>query len=156
MADSKSIGVAYRDQNLDGTTVGATMTAYGIESSTVHASQLTGNTITGSIITGNTITGNTINGTISGGTFASPTITSPTVSGTITIGANATNLVGFFGTPATVQPTNASEAAAAATGAVSISGTQWGFSTSTQANAIVTLVNQLRADLVGLGVIKGS
>jgi len=32
----------------------------------------------------------------------------------------------------------------------------YGFSTSTQANAIVTLVNELRAALVASGLIKGS
>ena len=151
MANAKAIGVAYSDQNLDGTTVGATMTAYGIESSTIHAS-----TVTASVITGNTIAGNTINGTISGGTFASPTITNPTISGTITVASTSVNTIAFFGQAGTTWPTNASEAAAASTAAVSVSATQWGFSTSTQANAIVTLVNQLRADLVALGVIKGS
>ena len=32
----------------------------------------------------------------------------------------------------------------------------WGFSGSTQANAIVTLVNELRDALVAIGAIKGS
>lgn len=94
--NSKAIGVAYSDQNLDGSQIGASPTA--------------------------------------------------TPAGT----------VGFFGTTATTQPTSANQAAPASTSAVSVSATQWGFSTSTQANAIVTLVTQLRADLVALGLIKGS
>lgn len=70
------------------------------------------------------------------------------------IGASATSLEGFYGATPIVQPTSASEAAVATTGATTT--TPYGFSTSTQANAIVTLVNQLRADLVALGLIKGS
>lgn len=91
MGDTRSIGIAYRDQDLDGSTLGA-----------------------------------------SGGT------------------------VGFFGVSATTQPASASQAAVASTAPVSISATQWGFSTSTQAEALVTLVNQMRSDLVALGLIKGS
>lgn len=66
----------------------------------------------------------------------------------------ATSLGGFYGATPIVQPTSANEAAASATAATTTS--PWGFTTSTQANAIVTLVNQLRADLVALGLIKGS
>ena len=40
------------------------------------------------------------------------------------------------------------------TGAVTT--TPFGYTTSTQADAIVTLVNRLRLDLVSLGLIKGS
>lgn len=63
---------------------------------------------------------------------------------------------GFYGTSATTQPTSASQAAVASTAPVSITATQWGFSTSTQAAAVLTLLNQLRRDLVALGLIKGS
>lgn len=78
-------------------------------------------------------------------------------SGGDVLGAASTSKIGFYGlaTPI-VKPTSSNEAAAASTAAVSISATQWGFSTSTQANAVVTLVNQLRADLVALGLITGS
>lgn len=73
------------------------------------------------------------------------------------LGQSATeSYVGFFGATPVVQPTHANQAAPASTAAVSVSATQWGFSTSTQANAIVTLVTRLRADLVTLGLIKGS
>ncbi len=72
----------------------------------------------------------------------------------IDIGAAATSKEGFYGAAPIVQPTSAGEAAVATTAATTT--TPFGFSTSTQANAIVTLVNQLRADLVALGLIKGS
>lgn len=71
------------------------------------------------------------------------------------IGASATlDYVGFFGATPVVQPTSASQAAVTTT--ASTTTTPWGFSTSTQADAIVTLVNKIRADLVTLGLIKGS
>jgi len=70
------------------------------------------------------------------------------------VGASALDLVGFYGATPVVQPTSANEAAVTTTAATTTS--PWGFSTSTQANAIVTLVNQLRADLVSLGLIKGA
>jgi hypothetical protein len=94
--NSKAIGVAYSDQNLDGSQIGASQSA---------------------LITGT---------------------------------------VGFFGVTVVTQPTSSNEAAPISTVAVSISATQWAFGTSTQANQILTLVTQLRADLVTLGLIKGS
>jgi hypothetical protein len=69
-------------------------------------------------------------------------------------GSSATSLISFYGATPIVQPTSANEAAVATTGATTT--TPWGFTTSTQANAIVTLVNQMRADLVALGLIKGA
>lgn len=70
-------------------------------------------------------------------------------------GKAATEKLGFYGATPVVQPTSASQAAVATTLSVSTAGI-FGFTTSTQANAIVTLVNQLRADFVTLGLIKGS
>lgn len=71
----------------------------------------------------------------------------------------------FFGATPIVQPVGAGQAAVATT-AVTTAATQttpYGFATSTQADdltAVVaanrTLVNQLRADLVSLGLIKGA
>lgn len=69
-------------------------------------------------------------------------------------GGSATEKLGFYGATPVVQRSGAAQAAAATTGATSTS--PWGFSTSTQANAIVTLVNELRAALVENGLIKGS
>lgn len=70
-------------------------------------------------------------------------------------GTNSATL-GFYGASPSSQLASASQAAAASTAAVSVSATQWGFATSTQANALITLVNRLRDDLVTLGIIKGS
>lgn len=64
--------------------------------------------------------------------------------------------VGFFGTTATTQPASASQAAVASTAPVSISATQWGFSTSAQAQQIIDSHNAIRSALVALGIIKGS
>jgi len=57
------------------------------------------------------------------------------------------------GTWPTGQRASANQAAVATTAAVSSS--PWGFSTSTQANAIVTLVNEIRTSLIAAGVMKG-
>jgi hypothetical protein len=78
------------------------------------------------------------------------------IGNTTTPSIGNTGQVGFFGNATTTQPTTSNEAATISTAAVSVSATQWAFGTSTQANQIVTLVNQLRADLVALGLIKGS
>lgn len=62
----------------------------------------------------------------------------------------ALHIIGFSGTG---LPASANQAAVGDTAATSTS--PFGY-TSTQANAIITLVNQLRSDLVALGLIKGS
>jgi hypothetical protein len=62
------------------------------------------------------------------------------------------HVIGFSG--ATGVPAGANQAAVGTTAATTTS--PWGFGSSTQANALITLVNQLRADLVELGLIKGS
>lgn len=63
----------------------------------------------------------------------------------------ALHIIGWSGTG---QPASANQAAVGTTAATTTS--PWGFSTSTQADAIVTLVNQIRSDLVAAGLIKGS
>lgn len=73
--------------------------------------------------------------------------------GTI-LGQDTSDLIGFYGKTAVVQPSGAEQAAVSTTAATTT--TPWGFTTSTQANAIVSLVNQIRADLVSLGLLKGS
>lgn len=67
-----------------------------------------------------------------------------------------TGTAGFFGATATTRPASASQAAVATTAPVSISATQWGFSTSTQAQTLIDSHNAVRAALVSLGIIKGS
>ena len=70
------------------------------------------------------------------------------------LGSSSTEKVGFWGVTPVVQPTSASQAAVSTAAATSGSAI-YGF-TSAQANGIVTLLNQLRADLVTAGIIKGS
>ena len=92
-----------------------------------------------------------------------------------TVGQSATDLVGFYGATPIVQPTSASQAVVSAVtdgsggtgaytnGIAALTGT---YNSTILANAIATLalqgnankvlVNQLRADLVSLGLIKGS
>ena len=69
-------------------------------------------------------------------------------------GQSASDKVGFYGATPVVQASSANQAAVTTTAATTTS--PWGFASSTQANAIVTLVNELRSDLVSLGLIKGS
>ena len=52
------------------------------------------------------------------------------------------------------MPTTAAQAAVATT--ASTNTTPYGFTTAAQADAIVTLVNELRAALVAKGIIKGA
>lgn len=80
-------------------------------------------------------------------------IATNTGTGTI-IGVTASQKVGFHGTGATIQRGSADQAAVATTGATNIG--PFGYTTAAQANAIVTLVNELRAALVAKGLIKGS
>lgn len=73
--------------------------------------------------------------------------------GVIVAGAT-TQGVGFYGSTPITQRAGAAQAAVATTGATNVA--PWGYTTEAQANAIVTLVNELRAALVALNLIKGS
>lgn len=75
--------------------------------------------------------------------------------GTI-FGQTITSKIAFWSATVTTQPTATQQAVAISTAAVSVSATQWAFGTSTQADGVVRLVNQLRNDLVQIGLIKGS
>lgn len=63
-------------------------------------------------------------------------------------------MIGLFGVSAVIQPASANQAAVATTAATNV--TPYGFTTQAQADGIITLLNQLRADMVALGSIKGS
>lgn len=71
------------------------------------------------------------------------------------LGQTASEKIAFYGGTPQVQGTltaaavDTTVAISTTTGAV----TSWGFSTSTQANAIVSLVNELRAELVSIGLL---
>jgi hypothetical protein len=71
----------------------------------------------------------------------------------VKLGQSATDLVGVYGVTPIVQRSGAAQAAVITTAATST--TPFGYSEA-QANAIVTLVNELRASLVAVGIIKGA
>ncbi len=71
----------------------------------------------------------------------------------ITIGTAATSLVSFYGVTAITQPTNAAQAALSLTTGVSGG---FGFSTATAFNAFTAQLENIRASLVLLGLLKGS
>jgi hypothetical protein len=70
------------------------------------------------------------------------------------LGQSATDKISLYGATPVAQRSGSAQAAVTTTAATST--TPFGFSTSTQANAIVTLVNELRAALVALGAIAGA
>ncbi len=70
------------------------------------------------------------------------------------IGTATSEKIGFWNATPVIQQASAAQAAVATTGSTNSS--PYGFTTAAQADAIVTLVNQLRADLVTLGLIKGA
>jgi UDP-N-acetyl-D-mannosaminuronic acid transferase (WecB/TagA/CpsF family) len=78
----------------------------------------------------------------------------PKSAGGMLIGQSATDLVGFYGATPIAQRSGAAQAAVATTAATTT--TPYGFTTLTQANAIVTLVNELRAAMVAAGLIAGA
>ena len=67
-------------------------------------------------------------------------------------GFDSTDKIGFYGLTTPIVRPSVSASAVATTAAVSTTN-NWGYSGSTQANAIVSLVNELRADLVALGLL---
>jgi hypothetical protein len=60
---------------------------------------------------------------------------------------------GFFGVSPVVQPANAAQAALTLTTATA---SGYGFSTSTGFNAFIAQIENIRASLVTLGLLKGS
>lgn len=79
-------------------------------------------------------------------------ITNKNVDGT-SYGQGTTEKISFFGVTPIAQPSGAGQAALGTTAATSPG---YGFTTATQANGIVTLVNEIRSVLVNLGLMKGS
>lgn len=65
-----------------------------------------------------------------------------------------TQKLAFHGATPVTQRAGAARAAIVATGSTNI--TPYGFATAAQADAIVTLANELRAALVAKGIIKGA
>ena len=110
-------------------------------------------------------TGNSyIAGALSLGAASAPTATSLTLadawnivvgSGTGTkIGTATTQLLGFYNATPVAQRSGSAQAAVVTTGSTLT--TPYGYTTSAQADGIVTLLNELRAWAVAQGFIKGS
>lgn len=70
------------------------------------------------------------------------------------LGQDSSDPIGFYGATPGTRRSGSAQAAVATTAATTT--TPWGFTTSTQANAIVTLVNEMRAAMVALGLMAGS
>jgi len=70
----------------------------------------------------------------------------------MSFGLSSSQPISFYGATPTARQTLAN-AAVATTVAISTTTTKWGFSTSTQANALVALVNEIRAALVTAGLL---
>jgi hypothetical protein len=77
----------------------------------------------------------------------------PKSPGGMAVGQSAADLVGFYGAAPIAQRAGAAQAAVATTGATST--TPFGY-TEAQANAIIALLNEIRAALVAVGIIKGA
>ena len=71
--------------------------------------------------------------------------------GTI-VGRASTEKVGYYGTTPVVQPTSANQAAVAGT----VTTTAVTTALAVDVAALIVLANQLRSELVTLGIIKGS
>lgn len=80
-------------------------------------------------------------------------------------GQSTADLISLWGVTVTTQPTAAAQAAVATTAitTAATTTTPFGFASSTQADNLTAiahatraLVNQLRSDLVSVGIIKGS
>ena len=73
------------------------------------------------------------------------------------VGAASTDKVGFYGTTPVIQRTTTLGTTVVTTVAVSTTTgaiTSWGFSTSSQANNIVTMVNDIYNALTSIGLIS--
>jgi hypothetical protein len=69
-------------------------------------------------------------------------------------GRNASDKLSFHGIQPVIMRSNVAQAAVATTAPTNT--TPYGFTTSAQAQALITLVNELRAAMVEIGIIKGS
>ena len=78
-------------------------------------------------------------------------------------GQNTSELIGFYGVTPVAQPSGTSQSAVATTALVTVGSTTLTAADLTALNALVTragalttLVNQIRSDLVTIGIQKGS
>lgn len=90
---------------------------------------------------------------IGGTTAAAGTFTDLTSTGNTNIGNAATDTIGFYGITAVAQPASATQAALTLTTATSGG---FGFATSAAFNAFSAQLENIRASLVLLGLLKGA
>lgn len=72
----------------------------------------------------------------------------------VTLGRSSTELVSMYGETPVAQASGAGQAAAGTTAATST--TPYGLATSTQADALINLVDEMRTCLVNLGAMAGA
>lgn len=72
----------------------------------------------------------------------------------VSLGQTAADLVSLHGATPVAQRAGAAQAAVATTGSTVT--TPYGYTTAAQADAIVTLLNEIRATLVAKGIMKGA
>lgn len=86
-----------------------------------------------------------------------PAITAGSTTGGLgspfSVGATTSSLISFYGVTPIVQPSNAAQAALTLTTATTAG---FGFSTATAFNAFTAQLENIRASLVALGLLKGS
>lgn len=70
------------------------------------------------------------------------------------VGQSATDKVGFYGATPVAQASGVAQAAVGTAAATKTSPA--GYATTTQADALVALVNEMRSVLVDLGLMKGT
>lgn len=136
------------------TTITGALTANGgitCDTDKFTVADTTGNTVVGGTLTvtgAQTLTGATTHaGNV---TLSDVNVVLGTATGT-KVGTSAAQKLGFYNATPVVQPAGAGQAAVAGT-----ADTTYGQGETDIINGLVTLVNQLRADLVTLGLIKGA
>jgi hypothetical protein len=72
----------------------------------------------------------------------------------VTLGSSTTELVSLYGVTPVAQRAGAAQASVATTAATNTS--PYGYSTASQADGIVTTLNEIVATLTGIGAWKGS
>ena len=86
-----------------------------------------------------------------------PSITSGSITGGLgspySMGASDSSLISFYGVTPVVRPTNAAQAALTLTTALT---SGFGFTSATAFNAAIAQLENIRASLVTLGLLKGS
>lgn len=101
----------------------------------------------------------TVTGALTGSsaTFSSSVTVSgyAKLNGSVGLGDSVADVVGFYGSIGVSQPSGASQQAFSTNAPVSISATQWGFTSSNQVQSILNFLVEARSALVRTGFIKG-